>query len=205
MYQKLIFLSLFTAGISPLCAQHLDLSYQASSTCKAPKEGPTGPTGPQGPTGDRGPRGPTGPTGPTGPQGQLALDSLSNVALTQAFPMALADADTIPFNGTPTVFGTAITQTAADTFTFNEDGNYYVHFNANVDLSTPTPLGTLQILVNGDKFGTFTITQAGGPIDSGRIYEIEAGDILQIAALGAVTLSSVNPASISIIRLSDIP
>jgi hypothetical protein len=204
MHPKLTFFifSLSMTCVSPAYA----LTYEASSACKAPKEGPTGPTGPQGPTGDRGPRGPTGSQGPTGPQGELRLSGLSNVALSQSFPMTIGPGDTVPFNGTPTVFGTSVEQTALDTFTFNEDGNYYIHFNANVDLTSP--LGQLQLQIDGQKI-LLRVTQAGSPLNMGVIYEVEAGDTLQVfnpAAPGglSVILSTVNPATISIVRLSDL-
>lgn len=181
----------------------------ADSGCKRPKQGPTGPTGPQGPTGPRGITGPSGAIGPIGPQGDLQLDNMYNATAQQTAPLTISAGgqSEVPFTSNAISYGTAITQVNSTTFSLNEEGNYYVHFNANVDItSTYTGNNILSIQRNGSEITQVRTQVAGQALDIGILVAVKEADVPLLITVAAtedpVVLTAVNPASISIVRLS---
>lgn len=208
-----ITLPLIIALIStlPLLSQQVKLELpgpSADSGCKRPKQGPTGPTGPQGPTGAKGIPGPSGAVGPTGQQGTLQLDNFYNSTAQQIIPLVLSTTgqSLVPFTSTAISSGSSITQPNSTTISLNQTGNYYIHFNANVDISTT--IGTknrLEFQLNGVEVVELLVTNPGEALDIGFMVAVTTVPQLLtiIVTDDPIVLTAVNPAAISIIRLSD--
>ncbi len=102
-------------------------------------------------------------------------------------------------------YGTAITQSASDTFTISQSGNYCVRVVART--TTLSLLGTMQLELNGTAVGpAYAITTGGVPFVLEAVLTVASGSLpasLQVAISGlAVTLASGTTAMITIEQLS---
>lgn len=183
--------------------QALDINSGTEMCCKAPEQGPPGPPGPQGPQGIQGPQGPTGPTGATGPAFALsALNVESNyIEGSGAYDIG----DPIDISGVlyTAQFGTAITQTNSNTFTFNEAGYYEVTFVGYLSAASDA---FVNFQLNGDTvLGVgFTPVATNTTIVKQIILSAAAGDFLQVILAGSsATFADGASTTLKIIKLSD--
>jgi hypothetical protein len=109
--------------------------------------GPTGPEGPQGPQGAPGPQGnagiqgisgPPGPTGAQGLTGPPGPGGITSALYTSRDGVIAVGGQPVAFTATPTMFGTDIVQSDADTFTLNSTGMYRIAYSLSLP---PPPIG----------------------------------------------------------------
>jgi len=182
--------------------------------------GPTGPMGPMGPRGETGPVGPTGPMGPPGPNGTdgpAGLQAQTSVFGTESLnhiynandaglvSMSISKGSSVPFNQTPVLFGESVSQPIVDEFVVNDTGHFYVHFLGRT--TTESLLGGFDLKVNGvTVLSSGALIFPGLPLIIQGIIEIDTDpSFIQIVATGLVTLASGKSATISLIKISDLP
>ncbi len=190
----------------------LVLSSSLAASCNAPPSGPTGPTGPTGPVGPRGPTGPRGPRGPQGPTGAPAPDTTEHLFRFRTFatPTFVTTNNAIQFSSAPVAAGTAITVTNNFTFSLNETGYYYVHFNGNT--ANNTVLGArVSFTLNGVQQRQVTpVIVAGQYLELHSIFRItQVPTSLSVVVFGgsgnnAILFAEGDAASISIINLNEL-
>ncbi len=141
--------------------------------------------------------------------GAFVLDHLYNFNTTPV-PLVLISGSAIPFNGTPVIGGTAISQSTLTTFLITETGHYYTNFTANV--SAVAVGGGVTFFLNGVPQGVTSLASAGAPLVLQQILNVTTvPSTLQVVVtcatapicVGAsITLLSGTSANISIIQLS---
>ncbi len=181
------------------------------STGSTGSTGPTGPTG-TGPTGVTGPTGSTGPTGAglTGSTGPTGATGTSGTAATNdhmarytTSALSLMLGVPVTFSGASGANGTSISiNSPTDTqFTFNNAGHYLVIYSAESALISL--LGGFEFTQNGTVVpGTAsTLLSAGATLVLQSIIVANAGDTLEVVTTGLGLTLSMNPSTISIVRL----
>ncbi len=164
------------------------------------QKGDTGVQGPEGAPGLLGPTGAQGLMGPTGPQGTVGSFDSFFTDNTGSLPVIINIGDQIPFNGSCVSTGTAISQTAPDTFILVNPGVYYVNF---IGYASAGLLSSIQFDLNGTPVGSSAYLVSTGPFTIQQaILVTTPNSLLQITVSGiAITLGAGRSASLQIILL----